>query len=251
MIKHRKRISALLAALAISLLSGCASKEPIQFYQLQSNQPVANEQQQSLSVLLGPLKVADYLQRESILQRDADGSLSMAKGGRWAGSLQDNIGQYVLRQLAGELKTSKISLYPDRIGVKAQQQVVLTISRLDSGAGQPAVIEAQWRVLDQQGELLDSNLYQDTQPHNGSLSSQVMAQSLLLERLTKALSKQMLQQQTQQKVVVEQPRATPTQTVARNQETNTKTPVKGRATPAALPEVPVLKKDKNVEVFRF
>jgi uncharacterized lipoprotein YmbA len=45
--------------------------------------------------------VADYLQRETLLQRQPDGSLQAATDGRWAGSLSSDIDQLLVRQVAG------------------------------------------------------------------------------------------------------------------------------------------------------
>lgn len=157
-----------------------------------------------------------------------------------------------MRQLAAELNTSKISLYPDRIGVEPQQQLVLSISRLDSGVQQPALIEAQWRLLDANGELLDSGLYTDNEPHQNSLDSQVKAQSALLQRLSKALSQQMRQQSAKRQVAYNQSSVrsakTPTKSAVESAST---TPTKGLVTPATLPEAPVKPSAEQVEVFRF
>ena len=166
---------------------GCSVAPPAQLYQLQ--QPVMEKVNlnSSATVLLGPLNIADYLQRESLLQRNTDGSLIISTEARWAGNLEDEIGHFLLRQISAELGTSRISLYPDRIGMKAQAQVVLSISRLDSGVEQPAVLEAQWRVLDGEGVLRKSQLTSLEQSHNGSVGDQVRAQSELLAQLSKQL----------------------------------------------------------------
>ena len=63
------------------------------------------------AVLLGPLKLADYLQRENLLQRESDGSLQLSQEARWAGSLEDDVGQLLVRQLAGRLDSSRVALY--------------------------------------------------------------------------------------------------------------------------------------------
>lgn len=166
---------------------GCSIAPPAQFYQLQQAETDVVSGKSNATVLLGPLKIADYLQRENIIQRKLDGSLSLSQEARWAGSLQDDIGQLLLRQISAELGSSRISLYPDRIGMEAQAQVVLSISRLDSGVEQPAVLEAQWRLLDAKGTLRNSRVLRFEEPHNGELSDQVRAQSDLLAQLSKQL----------------------------------------------------------------
>jgi len=177
---------AMLGVIALGT-AGCSLAPSAQFYQLQQPESEQTQTKNNATVLLGPLKIADYLQRENLLQREADGSLRVSQQARWAGSLQDDIGQFVLRQIAAQLGSSRIALYPDRVGIEAQAQVVLSISRLDSGVEQPAVLEAQWRLLDSKGVLRDSQVVRFTAQHNGEMSDQVRAQSDLLNQLTKQL----------------------------------------------------------------
>lgn len=66
---------------------------------------------------------------------------------------------------------------------------MLTISRLDSGPKQPAVIEARWRLLDQKGDLKDSRVFHEEEQHQGSIGDQIRAQSDLLKRLAAQLAK--------------------------------------------------------------
>lgn len=166
---------------------GCSVAPPTTFYQLQQADTDRASRNNNITVLLGPLRIADYLQRENILQREADGSLSLDQQARWAGSLQDDIGQLLLRQVSTQLGSSRISLYPDRVGIEAQAQVVLSISRLDSGLQQPAVLEGQWRLLDGKGTLRNSRVLRLEEAHNGQMSDQVRAQSELLRQLSKQL----------------------------------------------------------------
>lgn len=166
---------------------GCSIAPPATFYQLQQSVTDTASRDNNITVLLGPLRVADYLQRENVLQREADGSLSLSQQARWAGSLQDDIGQLLLRQVSAQLGSSRIALYPDRVGIEAQAQVVLSISRLDSGVQQPAVLEAQWRLLDAKGGLRNSRVLRFEETHNGDVADQIRAQSQLLGQLSKQL----------------------------------------------------------------
>ncbi len=186
---------ALLSAIALGAV-GCSIAPPAQFYQLQQSAVDTESRNNNATVLLGPLKIADYLQRESMLQRQLDESLTLSDSARWAGSLQDDIGQLLLRQISTQLGSSRISLYPDRVGMQAQAQVVLSISRLDSGVEQPAVLEAQWRLLDAKGELRNSRVVRFEEAHDGTVADQVRAQSDVLaqlsQQLVRALHEQLL-----------------------------------------------------------
>lgn len=173
---------------AFLLLAACSSAPPQQFYQLANGTPPSVHDADGPAVLLGPLQLADYLQRENLMQRHSAQRLDVSSEGRWAGSLQDDIGQLLLATLAGDLHSSRLALYPDRIGFPAQAQVILHISRLDSGPQQPAVLEARWRLLDARGEQRASDLLHLQQAHDGSLEAQVAAQSQLVERLGRQLA---------------------------------------------------------------
>lgn len=164
-------------------LAGCAATPPAHFYQLQQGSQALPKTGSGVAVLLGPLKLADYLQRETLVQRQSDDSLVISQQARWAGSLQDDVAQLLLRQLAGRLDSSRLALYPDRVGFKPEAQLLLSISRLDSGPYQPAVLEAQWRLLDGQGTMRDSRVVRLQEKHSGELGDQVRAQSALLQTL--------------------------------------------------------------------
>ncbi|MFC3607721.1 PqiC family protein [Stutzerimonas tarimensis] len=181
-------LTALVSLTAILGLGGCVSSPPSQFYQLQSGAPELPEASSGVALLLGPMTVADYLQRETLVQRQADGSLTIDNGMRWAGSLQDDMAQLLVRQLASELRTSRVAVYPDRIGFRPEVQVLLNLVRLDSGPQQPAVLEAQWRLLDGKSEMRNTQMLRLQGEHDGSVSDQVRAQSELLKRLSEQLA---------------------------------------------------------------
>lgn len=170
------------------VMAGCAATPPAQFYQLQQGSPALPQADNGVAVLLGPLKLADYLQRETLVQRQGDDTLVIAQQARWVGSLQDDVAQLLLRQLASRLDSSRLALYPDRVGFKPDAQLLLSISRLDSGPYQPAVLEAQWRLLDDSGKMHDSRVVRLEEQHNGELTDQVRAQSVLLQKLASEMS---------------------------------------------------------------
>ena len=182
------------------------------------------------------------MQRESLLQREVDGSLTHSQQARWAGSLDNDIGQFLLRQISAQLGSSRISLYPDRIGMQAQAQIVLNISRLDSGVQQPAVLEAQWRLLDAKGELSSSRVLHLTEQHNGELSDQVRAQSELLGQLSKQLVAALEQTLPKEQPVKKSPRKTSTATPS-------KQPAQGQQ--GELLSIPVVDPVRELEVYRF
>ena len=169
-------------------LAGCTTHQPAALYQLDSGAPGQPAQSAGMAVVLGPISVADYLQRETLLQRQPDGSLSAATDGRWAGSLSSDIDQLLVRQLAWRLDSQRVVLAPATAGFSPDVQVLLSITRLDSGKNLPAVLDAQWRLIDRRGQVRDNRIVHLEQPHGGSTADQVKAQGQLLQQLSEQLA---------------------------------------------------------------
>lgn len=219
-------------------LAGCSTHQPVSLYQLDSGSPAQPAQTAGMAVLLGPVIVADYLQRETLLQRQNDGSLQGSTDGRWAGSLSSDINQLMLRQVAGQLDSQRVVLAPAPAGFTPDVQVLLTITRLDSGASQPAILDAQWRLIDRRGQVRDNRIVHFEQPHEGSSAAQVQAQGQLLQRLAEQLSVALKPLANQPPIVQEQPKkATPVQQVRKEPE---------------KPKIPMATPIRTeMEVFRF
>ena len=169
-------------------LAGCSVHQPASLYQLDSGSPGQPTQSAGMAVVLGPVTLADYLQRETLLQRQPDGSLSAATDGRWAGSLSADIDQLLVRQLAWRLDSQRVVLSPATAGFTPDVQVLLSITRLDSGESQPAILDAQWRLIDRRGQVRDNRMIHLEQPHEGSTADQVKAQGQLLQQLSEQLA---------------------------------------------------------------
>ena len=182
------RLTTILLLTGLLGLAGCTAHTPIPLYQLDNGNAAIPAQREGLAVLLGPVTVADYLQRETLLQRQNDGSLLAADDARWAGSLAADIDQLLLRQLAWRLDSQRTVLAPSSAEFKADVQVLLNIIRLDSGPTQTAILEAQWRLLDNSGRLRDSQLLRLEEAHSGTTADQVQAQSRLLRQLAQRLA---------------------------------------------------------------
>jgi uncharacterized lipoprotein YmbA len=96
--------------------------------------------------------------------------------------------QLLLRQLAWRLDSQRVMLAPSKANFSPDAQVLLSITRLDSGGNQPAVLDAQWRVLDRRGQVRDTRLVHLEEKHAGGTAAQVQAQGILLQRLAQQLS---------------------------------------------------------------
>lgn len=222
--------------LACASLAGCVT-QPVPMYQLDNGTvEMPAQADNGAAILLGPVILADYLRHDALLQRLPDGGLAPdVQQARWAGDLQGNVDQLLLRQLAWRLKTQSLELSPGSKGFSPDVQVELEITRLDSGPQHPAVLEAQWRLLDKQGKRQSSRLVRLQEPHQGSTGDQVRAQSELLQRLSEMIA-----------TAIE-----PMAVAARmpSKRNSVKAPSKSEPVPPAIPAAEPIRTD--LEVFRF
>ncbi|WP_097084631.1 MULTISPECIES: membrane integrity-associated transporter subunit PqiC [unclassified Pseudomonas] len=229
------RLPVLMVLVGLLGLAGCSSQRPAALYQLDSGNP-GQPHQAGMAVLLGPVSVADYLQRETLLQRQPDGSLRASTEGRWAGSLSSDIDQLLLRQLAWRLDSQRVMLAPSANTFTPDVQVLLSITRLDSGTDQPAVLDAQWRLIDRRGQVRDNKIIHLEEKHAGSAAAQVQAQGVLLQRLAEQMSASLKPLASQS--VADEPRKAPAQARKDDVPEKSKIPL---ATPIRT----------DMEVFRF
>jgi len=233
------RLPFILMVASVLGLAGCSVHQPVSLYQLDSGSPVSPSQSGGMAVLLGPVTVADYLQRETLLQRQPDGSLQAATDGRWAGSLSSDIDQLLLRQVAGRLDSQRVVLAPATAGFTPDVQVLLTITRLDSGVSQPAVLDAQWRLIDRRGKVRDNRIIHLQEQHAGGTAAQVQAQGVLLQRLAEQLSVA-LKPLANQPAIADVPRKSAAK------------PAVPAAEPEKQPKIPMASPIRtDMEVFRF
>ncbi len=140
---------AAILVIATMFLSGCRSESP-RFYTLspmtegisQSQNPARNA-----VIGLGPVKMADYLDQSMIVTRTSDNQAAKAQFDRWVGSFKDNFINVLADDLGALLATERIYLYPWRLSVPIDYQVILDIVRCDGRLGDAAWLEVRWSVV--------------------------------------------------------------------------------------------------------
>lgn len=185
----------------LMVLSGCSLMQPqTVLYQLDSGALADKPTRvRNLVVQLEPVGVAEYLKGEQMVQRQPDDSLVIARHARWAGPLDSNLSEQLLRQLDARLAVEMLVLAPVPAGFKPDLQLQVDITRFDAGPSQPAVLEARWRMLDGRGAPRGSRQLRLSEPHLGTVADQVRAQNLLLQRLAAEVA-QLVNSQPEQKV---------------------------------------------------
>lgn len=100
------------------------------------------------AVGIGPIKIADYLDRSKIITRTSDNRLTLAEYDQWAGSFEDNLTHVLADNIGVLVPTERIYLYPWRTSLPIDYQVVLDIVRCDGRLGESVDLVVRWRLMD-------------------------------------------------------------------------------------------------------
>ncbi len=96
---------------------------------------------------IGPVKLADYLDQSMLVIRRSSNQAEKAQFDRWVGSFKDNFTNVLADNLSLLLSTDRIYLYPWRISVPIDYQVVMDVVRCDGRLGEAVWLEVRWSVV--------------------------------------------------------------------------------------------------------
>jgi len=172
---------------------GCRSQSP-RFYHLnsiQEDQVISKRKSpaQNAVVGIGPVKLADYLDQSLLVTRTSDNQAVKAEFDRWVGSFKDNFVNVLADNIGFLVPTERIYLYPWRVSVPIDYQVVVDIVRCDGRLGDAAWLEARWSLFGgPEKKLLKTNRSSIREPVSGAdYAALVAAQSRAVGQLSQEI----------------------------------------------------------------
>lgn len=177
----------LLSFFAVLLLAGCASPAKT-FYVLSASGPMPSGGGTGIGV--GPITVAEYIDRPNLIIQQAPNQLAVAEDHRWAGDLSASIARVTAANLGRQLGTGNVRTYPWHSDDGIRYQVTLDVRQLHSQEDGYAVIEAGWRAYSfPDRRLKASKTFTDREAlESDGYNASVAAQSRLLERLAESIA---------------------------------------------------------------
>ena len=99
------------------------------------------------ALLIGPVTLPRYLDRPQIVTRPTPNQLALAEYDRWGGRLDDNVTRVLAQNLAAQLGTSRVAVFPREQRLANAIQISLDIARFER-VGEAGVVEleAQWSL---------------------------------------------------------------------------------------------------------
>jgi len=186
--------------IGLALVTACGSSPPTRYYQLEERvSQTDNSSSSTLSVRVGPLYIARYLQQPNIVTRQDDYQVEVAEFDRWVEPLEQSIGRILTTNLSDTLSSNWVHEFG--VGNDAIErfdyQVLVTITRFDVDANDTATLTAQWNLVTPQPSVtVLAKRTVLTQPvSSSSYSSQAAALSDLISELAKEIADNILAQQ--------------------------------------------------------
>lgn len=176
-----------LILLAAIFVAGC-SQPAKSFYVLTASGPVPSGG--GVGIGVGPVMLAEYLDRPNLVIQEAPNQLAVAESHRWAGELSASVARVTAANLGRLLHTGNVRTYPWQNDSEVRYQVTLDIRQLHSESDGFAVIEAGWRAYSLPDRRLKaSKTFTDREPlESDGYNASVAAQSRLLERLAENIA---------------------------------------------------------------
>jgi uncharacterized lipoprotein YmbA len=147
-----RMISLVITAAGLLFLAGCfGSTGRARFYALSPmEQPPPGQGAKTgasdIAVGIGPIKLADYLNRADIVTRDTGNTVKFAEFEQWAGSFEDNFTHALAENIGFLLGSEQIHARPWPRPVPVDYQIALEVIRFDGKLGGEACLVARWSV---------------------------------------------------------------------------------------------------------
>ena len=180
-----------LILLSAFLAPGClGGNAPTRFYVLAPGEMTAVAGPDALTVGLGPVGLAAYLDRPQIVTRPAADKIDLGEFDQWGEPLRDGISRVLAEDLARQMPSVRISIFPWRGLEQIRYQVIVDVTRLDGPGGGDLALEARWRILDGAGQEMAAKTTRLTEPTGGAGYSPIVS---AMSRALAALSREMAQ----------------------------------------------------------
>ena len=143
-----------------------------------------------MGIGVGPVSLAEYIDRPNLVIAESPNQLSVAENHRWAGDLSASIARVTAANLGRRMKTGNVQVYPWRNDGGIRYQIALDIRQLHAESDGYAVIEAGWRAYAlPERTVRASRTFVDREALvSDGYESLVAAESRLLSRLAKDIA---------------------------------------------------------------
>ncbi len=132
-----------------------------------------------IGILVGPIRMAMYLDRSDVVIRNSQNEVEIADFASWAGPLPENFSRVLAENLSLWLNTKKVAIFPGTKLAFYDYSIGVNVTRFDGRPGDKVHLRARWVILDKKRKNM---LFQEhtvlSQPiENDSIEAMIAAQS--------------------------------------------------------------------------
>ena len=144
----------------------------------------------NIGILVGPIRMALYLDRADIVIRDSQNQIRLAEFSQWAGPLQENFSRVLAENLSVLLATDSVGIFPGTRAMLFDFNVTVNVTRFDGMPGKKADLRARWGILDKNRKtmLFEKHTQLSQLTENDSLEALIVAESRTLADLSREIA---------------------------------------------------------------
>lgn len=178
-----------LMASALLLVNACSTRSPNSNFYLLENELNPVEKPGNLRIGLGPVNLADYLQKPQIAIRTNTSQIIFSEFDRWASDLRGLIINSLRYDLGNQLNTDNVFEYPWRKSDQVDYAIQLDIHRFDASFDESsAYIEAKMVLTSSQGQSIARAFAITESLSSNTYAAVVSAERRLLQQLAKQIA---------------------------------------------------------------
>lgn len=138
------------------LVSGCGTSPTPHFFHLGKNiNMTLTGIEKGVAIGIGPVNIAQYLDRPQIVTRVGSHRLLMSEFNRWSEPLKNSISRVIAVSLSNQLQTTRVYLIPRRNrSIPLDYQVAVDVARFDGELGGDARLTARWSLYDKDNKVI-------------------------------------------------------------------------------------------------
>ena len=140
----------------VLLVAGCSTSPTSNFFHLEKNADMTlTGIDRGTAIGVGPVNIAQYLDRPQIVTRNGSHGLQMSEFNRWSEPLKNSISRVISVSLSNQLQTTRVYLIPRRNkAIPLDYQVAIDIARFDGELGSDARLTARWSLYDKDNKVI-------------------------------------------------------------------------------------------------
>jgi len=200
MSSERFRMLSVILFAVLLIVDGCAlmgkgTQQPTKSYVLNSlyseeSKPQPVKDLHDVGILVGPLRMALYLDRSDIVIRDSQNHIKLAEFATWAGPLHENFSRVLAENLSVLLSTDRVGIFPGTQAQVFDYNVTVDVNQFDGIPGGKTHLRARWVILDKTRKkvLFEKHSMLSQSAEDDSIEAMVASQSRTVADLSREIA---------------------------------------------------------------